>query len=63
MFYRVPPQENEVAYTQQYPIENLYDRVQNMIVQLLEKTNGQGGAAAENSDSYDDSADIGSMMV
>jgi hypothetical protein len=32
MYHRVPPNENEVAYTQQYPIENLYDRVQNILV-------------------------------
>ena len=27
MYYRVPPNENEVAYTSKYPVENLYDRV------------------------------------
>lgn len=32
MFHRVPPEENEQAFTKRYPIENLYDRVQNILV-------------------------------
>ena len=46
MLHRVPPSEAEVAPTQKYAVENLYDRVQNMLGRLLEKTNG-GSAAAE----------------
>ena len=46
MLHRVPPSETEVAPTQKYAVENLYDRVQNMLGRLLEKTNG-GSLAAE----------------
>ena len=64
MYYRVPPNENEVAYTSKYPVENLYDRVQNIIVQLLEKThmNLQSPSANGIDDMYADE-DIGAMMA
>ena len=48
MLHRVPPNESEMAHTQKYAVENLYDRVQNTLAQLLEKTNNpQGGAKEE----------------
>ena len=31
MYHRVPPNENETSHTAKYPIENLYDRVQNIL--------------------------------
>ena len=34
-----------MAPTQKYAVENLYDRVQNMLGRLLEKTNGASAAA------------------
>ena len=59
MFHRVPPTgDNELAYTQQYPIENLHDRVQNMLVQLLEKTH-TGAVQTEDTCQEDD---VGAMI-
>eukprot|EP00354_Favella_ehrenbergii_P011055 CAMPEP_0170478146 /NCGR_PEP_ID=MMETSP0123-20130129/19254_1 /TAXON_ID=182087 /ORGANISM="Favella ehrenbergii, Strain Fehren 1" /LENGTH=141 /DNA_ID=CAMNT_0010750279 /DNA_START=198 /DNA_END=623 /DNA_ORIENTATION=+ len=45
MLHRVPPSEAEIAPTQKYAVENLHDRVQNMLGRLLEKTNGGGSAS------------------
>ena len=48
MLHREPPSESEVAPTQKYAVENLYDRVQNMLGKLLEDG---GNVAAGSQDS------------
>ena len=43
MHHLIPPPENDPDYVNRFPIQNLHDRMQNIIVQLLEKTSESGG--------------------
>jgi hypothetical protein len=52
MYHRIPPTENDAeSNVTKFPIENLTDRVQNMVIQMLENQVEAGSNLYEDDDS------------